>query len=158
MPINLPAPNAGAGAPEVEDGLALVKFTDIKLVAHPDWAGVDSFGHDDTGDRYHFQAQLCDPETKKLVYVDGDPVELEAMSRIATGAKSNFAKHLKGILTGAEFALWENNEPFDTEAMQGRLLNAMIVHSKGGWPQIESFLGQPKTKAKAKVVVEEDED
>lgn len=159
--MKLPTANKGGDAPQVEDGITLVRFDDILLKAHPDWAGTDAFGKADDGQRYHFVATLLD-EDGKVLYGEDDPepIVLEAMTRTATGEKSNFAKHLKGILTAKEFILWQNateDEPFDGEVVKGRILLAEVSHNKKDWPQIEQFLGQPKKAPKAAAATAEAE-
>jgi hypothetical protein len=156
MGLNLPAANSGAGAPEVEDGLAVLRFDDLVQVAHPDWAGTDNYGKPDDGSRYHFKATLMQAsEETKGAYVpayddEGDSIDLEMMTRTATGKKSNFRAGLEGVLTPQEFALWEANTPFDGDDIKGRLLNGKIAHNKNGWPYIEQFLGPVKVSKAAK--------
>jgi len=147
--MQLPTANQGGDYPQVEDGLTLARFDDLILRDHPDWAGPDKFGHDDTGQRYHFCFTLVDEDTRQAVYVEDDPLELEALTRTATGEKSNFAAILKGILTATEFAAWQANEPFDGEKMKGRIVTVEVGHSTKGYPQIKQTLGQPKGKGKA---------
>lgn len=146
MPFNLPTANQGGTAPEVEDGLTLARFDNLVQKSHPDWAGTDSYGKPDDGERFHFIFTLLD-EGRQVLYDDGgDPIELEATTRTATGQKSNFAAILKGILTPQEFTLWEANQPFDAESLPGRIVNVTVAHNKKGWPHIEATHGQPKTR------------
>lgn len=145
----IPTANAGGDAPQVDDGLALVRFDGLELRNHPDWAGTDKFGKADNGDRFHFLFTLMasldevqyDPES------EGDPIELDALTRTATGERSNFAALMGGILKPAEFAAWQAAtaaEPFDGTVALGRVLNAKIAHSKKGWPFVESIIGIAK--------------
>jgi len=153
MPFSLPTANTGGDAPQVEDGLAILRFNDLVLKEHPDWAGTDKFGKADDGQRYHFQFTLM-TEDREVAYDEGDPVELEALTRTATGPKSNFAAYLKGILTPMEFMAWEANEPFDGSKVQGRLINAQIAHNAKNWPLVEATLGPVKPKAVKKTKAE----
>lgn len=149
--MQLPIANAGGEAPKVDDGLALVRFDDLVLKEHPDWAGTDQYGNADDGRRYHFQATLMKSKTE-VFYPDEEdpdskPIQLDATTRLATGERSNFAAHMAGILTAKEFAAWQAataEDPFDGSALPGRLLNVKIAHSKKGWPFIESFIGIAK--------------
>lgn len=142
----LPAANKGSGAPTIEDGLCLLRFDDLVAKAHDDWAtDKDKFGKPDDGQRFHFSFTLVDA-SRQVVYEEGEPIEVEAVTRTATGSKSNFAAILKGILTPQEFALWEADQPFDGSKLQGRIINASIGHNKSGWPQVESTLGEAKAK------------
>lgn len=145
--MQLPKSNKGGTAPEVEAGLAIVRLDDIVLRDHPDWAGTDNFGNADDGKRYHFLTTLLD-EDRAVVYADGEPIELEAMTRTATGKKSNFRAHMEGILTAAEFAAWDADQPLPEDAkvgpVQGRILNAKVGHNKNDWPLIEDFVGIAK--------------
>lgn len=155
--MNIPAPQAAGGIPQIEDGLYVVKFNDIYLKNHADWAQAkDKFGHADNGDRFHFNATVLDGDRQPVMLADvkeevEDPTiefTLEAMTRnMSSHEKSTAHALLKGILTPAEFQLWLNstpgNEP-DFSAVEGRELNAQIGHNGKGYPQIEAFLGQPK--------------
>lgn len=150
MPFVLPTANAGGDAPEVDDGLALLRFDDLILKEHPDWAGTDKFGKADSGQRFHFLFTLL-TEDREVVYTeDGDPIELEALTRTATGEKSNFAAIMSGVLTPQEFAAWQAatpEDPFDASAAQGRIVNGKIAHNKRNWPFVESVIGIAKVKA-----------
>lgn len=146
MGLALPKANTGAGAPPVEDGLCLLRFDDLVLKEHEDWAtDSDKFGKPDDGQRYHFQFTLLD-EDRSVVYHEGDPIELEALTRTATGSKSNFAAILEGILTPQEFALWQADQPFDDSTLRGRIVNGKVAHNKSGWPFVESVIGIAKDK------------
>lgn len=147
--FNLPQANQGGSAPEIEAGLTPLRFDDLLLKPHDDWAGVDKFGHDDDGQRYHFCFTALDEEGKVLYdpNSEGDPIELEILTRTATGEKSNFAKTLKGILTAAEFTAWQANEPFDGEGIKGRKVMGMVEHNKKGWPNITAVLPAKMSKA-----------
>lgn len=159
---NLPTANAGGTPPEVPDGLNVVRLDDIVLKEHPDWAGTDKFGKPDDGDRYHFQTTLVTPGPAgfQVVYdpnSEGDPIEIDATTRTATGEKSNFAAHLSGILTVPEFAAWQAGG--DVVDHRGEFFNVKVEHNKKGWPFIESFIGAAapavkKTKAQIKAELE----
>lgn len=149
MAFVLPKANAGGDAPTVEDGLVVLRFDDLVLKEHEDWAGTDQYGHADDGKRFHFQFTLLDA-AHQVCYEEGDPIELEALTRTATGEKSNFAKILKGILTPAEFLAWQANEPFDGEVIKGRAVNGVIAHSTKGWPNVAQVISNAKpVKVKA---------
>lgn len=142
--MQIPKANTGAGAPPVEDGLVKLRFDDLKLRDHEDWATEqDKFGKPDDGQRYHFEFTLLDGD-KKVVYNEGDPIEVEAVTRTATGAKSNFAALWEGILSKAEFIAWQADEPFDGEKVKGRVLDGQVGHNKSGWPQVERIIGISK--------------
>lgn len=147
--MQLPAANQGT-FPAVEDGLAVARFDDLILKTHEDWATpMDKFGKPDDGQRYHFKFTLVDAAGNPIPdpESEGDFIELEALTRTATGAKSNFAAMLKGVLTPVEFAAWEANQPLDGDKLQGRLLNVEVGHSEKGYPQIKQALGAYKVKA-----------
>jgi hypothetical protein len=146
MPFNLPVMNTGAGAPQVEDGLALARFDDLVLKPHPDWAGTDKFGHEDDGQRFHFLFTVLD-EDYRVVYDEGDPVEIEAVTRTATGEKSNFFAVLSGLLTPKELAAYQAataEDPFDGSDLPGRIVNVKIAHNKKNWPFIEAVISVAK--------------
>jgi hypothetical protein len=156
MPFNLPIANKGAGAPEIEDGLALGRFDDLRLVPHDDWAGTDQYGNPDDGQRFHFMFTMVEPDGAVIYAVvngenTGDPLELEGLTRTATGKKSNFRKFLAGILTPAEMTAWDNQteeDPYDFSAVQHRIVNVVVAHSeKSGWPNIAGTVGPAKIKA-----------
>jgi hypothetical protein len=149
MGFTLPTFNTGAGAPEVEDGLALARFDDLVLKEHPDWAGTDKFGKADDGNRFHFLFTLVD-EDHAVVYdpeSEGDPIELEALTRTATGEKSNFFAIMSGLLTAKELAAYQAataDDPFDGSELPGRVYNVKIAHNKRGWPFIEDVISVAK--------------
>jgi hypothetical protein len=146
MPFNLPSKNSGAGAPPVDDGLGLARFDDLQLKAHDDWAGIDKFQREDDGQRYHFMFTLVD-EKHQVVYHEEDPIEIEAMTRTATGEKSNFYALLSGLLTPKELVLYDEAteaEPFDASDLPGRVYNVKVSHNKKGWPFIEQVIGIAK--------------
>jgi hypothetical protein len=143
----------GAGAPEIEDGLGLFRFDGIQLVNHKDWATEsDNFGKPDNGDRLHFNVTALDGETGAVLWKnDGDPLEIETLTRVAFGEKSNAYALLKGILTKAELALLDDPEgSLDSDALMGRPVQGIVAHGKSGWPYIDSFM--PATKAQIALV------
>lgn len=143
-----PTPTAGAGAPQVEDGLALARFDDIRLVEHEDWAvEKDAYGNKDDGRRYHFVFTLMENKTTEAYGEDGDPIQLERLTRTATGKRSGFRAVMQGILTPAEFEAFLSataDAPFNGNKVKGRVYNVKVTHSSGGWPQIEDVIGVAK--------------
>src|SRR5688572_4410170 len=85
MGLNVPKKNTGGDPPEVEPGLTLLRFDALVQKSHPDWAGVDGFGKDDDGERFHFQVTVLDSDRKPLYGEDGDPIGIEAMTSTSTG-------------------------------------------------------------------------
>lgn len=152
MPFSLPTFNTGGSAPVIEDGLALARFEDLLLKEHPDWAGTDQYGKDDNGQRYHFLFAMLD-EDGAVMYdpnSEGDPLELEATTRTATGEKSNFFALMSGLLTKVELAAYQEataDAPFDGSVVQGRVYNVKVSHNKKGWPFIEQVISIAKVKA-----------
>ncbi len=145
MPFNLPVANKGAGAQEIDDGLAIGRFDDLVLREHPDWAGTDKFGKEDDGSRFHFCFTLVDEKGAVLYDEAGDPLEVEATTRTATGEKSNFAKHMRGLMKPTEFAAWQAaSDEFDGSFLAGRFVNLQISHNSKGWPQVETVIGVAK--------------
>ena len=141
-----PTPTASS-APEVEDGLALGRFSDLLLKEHTDWATEkDNFGKADDGRRFHFLFELVD-EKHETIYADGDPVEVEKLTRTATGKRSNFRAAMEGLLTPAEFQQFlaaTPDKPFNGKAVRGRVYNIKIAHSASGWPYVEDIIGIAK--------------
>lgn len=151
--MNLPAMTKG-NPPPVEEGLAKVRLDEIVTKDHPDWAGTDAYGKADDGRRVHFIGTLVD-DTGAPVYDpnddSGDPITLERMTRTATGKKSGYREQITAIMTKAEFAAYEAVEPgeqFDASVIFGRVYDVKVVKNKNGWPQIETFIGLSKVKAK----------
>jgi hypothetical protein len=146
--------NQGGGAPEVEDGITPLRFDDIVLKPHPDWAGTDKFGKNDTGERYHFLFTVLEATPDKGVYAiveqgpdsenAGDPLALDSLTRTSTGEKSNFYALVEGILTPAELGAFKSGSPFDMEAVKGRVINGMVAHNEKGWPTVKQTLGPIK--------------
>lgn len=162
--MNIPAPTSSAGpAPVIEDGLYVVRFNDIVLKPHPDWATEkDKFGKPDDGNRFHFIGTVLDEKRQPVLLIDvkpdaEDPTEefdLDAMTRnMSSHEKANSYDYLKGILTPAEFQLWLDSTPeapADLSAVGGREVNVKVGHSSKGWPLIEAFLGPAKPLKVAK--------
>lgn len=143
-----PTPSAGSAAPEVEDGLALWRFDDIRLVEHTDWAVErDNYGNKDDGRRYHFVGTLMESKTEEKIGDDGDPIELERLTRTATGKRSGFRAVMEGLLTPAEFQQFlaaTADAPFDGSKVRGRVYNIKVGHSSSGWPNVEDIIGIAK--------------
>ena len=155
--FNLPVKNSGGNPPEVEAGLALVRFDDIKQrLVEQFITESDNYGKPDDGQRLDILFTLLD-EDRAVVFDERDdgsivPVELrqaKACKPGATGQNSNFYEYLSGLLTVEEMALWEvatADKPFDGSAMQGRIYNVKIGHNKKGWPQVDTIIGIAKEK------------
>lgn len=147
-PFFFPTPTAGAGAPQVDDGLALWRFDDIKLVTHEDWAvEKDQFGKADDGRRYHFVGTVMEDLKTPKFGDDGDPIEIERLTRTATGKRSNFREVMESLLTPQEFQAFlaaTPDSPFDGSKVRGRVYNIKVGHSSSGWPQVEDIIGVAK--------------
>lgn len=153
MGFNIPGPGSGAGAPDVEDGLAVVRFDDIRERHVPAFVtDKDNFGKPDDGNRLDFMFTLLTEDGEVAYGDDGDPIELrqaKACKPGSTGPKSNFREYLSGILTPKEMAAWEAStpdDPFDGSAIPGRKLNVKISHNGRGWPEVETVIGIVKGK------------
>jgi hypothetical protein len=92
---------------------------------------------------------------------DGDPVELDALTRRATGERSGAYALFSGIATPVELAAYKAGTLTAemAQGMIGRLVNGKIAHSKKGWPQVEQIIGiaaarTKKTKAELKAEAE----
>jgi hypothetical protein len=157
--MNIPAPQAGGDPPKVEAGLYVARFDDITTrVVEQFKTESDKFGKPDDGTRFDFEATLLDEQRQPVLLMDvKDGVEdptLELVLRQAKSVKvfssddrSNSYMYLKGILTPAEFVLWQNStesNPADLSSAQGREVNVQVGHNTKGWPQIEAFLGPAK--------------
>ncbi len=166
MPFYLPTKNVGAGAPEVEDGLAIVRFDDIfERKVDQFITESDRYGKTDDGFRLELQFTLVDKDFAVLYQEEGDPIVLRNAKAIkhagnggyATGEKSNFYGYFSAMLTAPELAAWEAatpEDPWDGSAVQGRYFNVKISHSKGGWPQVEDVIGPAKRTAAKKTKAE----
>jgi hypothetical protein len=144
-----PTEGAGSGAPQVDDGLALWRLDDIQVEVHEQWAvDKDQYGRPDDGRRIHFIGTLMDSKTEEHFGEDGDPVQLEKLTRPSTGPRSGTAAVMEGLLTPVEFKAWQAavaaKQPYNNAAAKGRVYNVKIKHSQGGWPQIEDVIGQAK--------------
>lgn len=143
--MQLPKASQGADAPNIEDGLTPATFLDLTIKDHEQFVGTDSYGHPDDGRRFHLLFQVLDKPGGKPLYDDGDLVQLDTMTSLKTGPASKFAKYMEVILTAAEFAAWQAEEPFDEEKVVGREVTLNIIHNKKNWPQIDDVL--PAMKA-----------
>ena len=145
-PFFFPTATASS-APKVDDGLAIARFDDIKLITHDDWAGTDQYNNPDDGRRYHFQFTLLDDKHEEIFGDDGDPIVLEALTRLATGKRSNFRAIMESLLSTAEFQQFLSatpDNPFDGAAVRGRVYNVKVGHSASGWPNIADVVGVAK--------------
>lgn len=138
----------GAGAPDVADGLQKGVFVGISEESHPDWAGTDKFGKEDTGDRWRFAFNLVD-EDGDILYEEGDPIEVDALTRTTVGKKSAAYAILKGIMTAAELAIVDAQEPFDGTTLEGRKVMVVIEHNDKGWPKVVQVVAMPVSAKKA---------
>jgi hypothetical protein len=141
--MNLPGYNAASAAPKVADGLQILRFDDVVFAPARFKPGTDKFGHADNGDRFEFQFTLLDKDGA-VQYNEGDEITLDALTRTATGEKSNFWALLSGIMTAAEQQAYKEataENPFDGDVLKGRIVYGKITHSEKGWPQIDSIVG-----------------
>lgn len=130
---------AGGDAPEVKDGVYRASFDSMDKEEHPDWAGTDKFGHPDNGDRIRFAFTLKDKDGS-ILYDEGDPIVVDALTRVSFGPKSNAYAILKGILTPAELAVVDAKQPFEITPVLGRDVLVQVGHSTKDWPTIVAVL------------------
>ena len=147
--MQLPKYNVGGSAPKVEDGLTLLRFDDLQLKDHPDWAGTDKFAHADDGKRFHFMFTKLDEDRAVEYDNNNDPIEIDILTRTATGEKSNFFGVMSHILTPAELVIFQSGEDTDWSYLTGRVVHGNITHNEKGWPQIEAIVGIAKEKKTA---------
>lgn len=141
---------AAANIPEVADGLTLARFDGMAIEAHPDWATPsDRFGKPDDGNRIRFNFTILDDDGA-VVYEDGEPVEVNVLTRVFFGPKSTTYALLKGILTPAELALVDAQQPVDSDSLVGRIVNIVISHNEKGYPGVDSVV--PATAKQIKAV------
>jgi hypothetical protein len=153
--VNIPAPVASGSAPEIEDGLYVVRFNDIDYrVVEQFKTDKDKFGKPDDGGRFDFSATVLDDERKPVLLPEAespdDTLDLRQAKSVkvfSSDERSNSYFYLKGILTPQEFQLWlasTAENPVDLSSVSGRVLMAQVSHNDKGWPQIEAFLGAAK--------------
>lgn len=139
---------AGAGAPDIEPDIYDATFDGIVAEAHPDWAGVNSFGKPDSGDRWRFNFTLLD-EDGAVMYdpnSEGDPIEVNVLTNQTMGEKSNAYKIMRGICTPAEMALIDAKQPFNAATLYGRKVQLQIEKNENGWPKITNVLPARRSK------------
>jgi len=142
-----PAPTS-ASAPKVDDGLALWRFNDVQLRQHDDWAvDKDQYGNPDDGRRFHFIGTLVDADHDPIYGDDGDPIEIDKLTRTATGKRSGFRAVMEGLLTPQEFQAFlasTAEAPFNATSVRGRVYNIKVGHSGSGWPNVSDIIGVAK--------------
>lgn len=141
----VPKFSQGAGAPEVKDGLHLLRFDGMDVVEHEDWAVErNKFGKPDDGRRVHFYFTLLNKKGE-VVYAEGDPVELENNNARpeATGERSTFYALYSGICTPAELEAFKGNTLTEEQAAAqvGRVVHGKVEHTEKGWPFVSQVIG-----------------
>lgn len=151
MPFYLPTAKAGAGAPDVEDGLALARLDKIEERLVEEWVtDSDKYGNPNDGWVIDLSFTLVDMD-REVIYQDGDPITLRQAKvckrASGMGKKSNLYAYVRGMMTPQEFALIEAatpEEPVDSSFIFGRVYNVQISHNDNGWPQVEAVIGPAK--------------
>lgn len=141
----------GAEAPDIENGSYLARFDGMTIEEHPDWAQTaeqNKFGKADSGRRIRFNFTLLDEGGDEL-YDDGDPVEVNALTREAFGLRSNAYALFAPILTAAEKAAFEAGEDLDSDDIEGRKVMVAVEQRKNGWPIVTAVMPLPKAAKKA---------
>lgn len=151
--------NEGGVTPTVDDGKYVARFDGMRIVEHPKFVKEqDKFGHPDDGRRVHFAFTLLDEDGDE-VYDDGDPVEVEAMTRVAFGERSNAYAIFKPLLTEAELAQFDAGEDIDGEAIEGRTIGIEVKNNEKGFSNVVATFpllkANPKKKAAKPVQVAE---
>ena len=161
--MNIPqAQQSESTAPEIEDGLYVGRFNDIKQrVVEAFKTDKDKFGNPDDGVRYDFDTTLLDDKRQPVLREDAESPDdtlnlrqAKTIKHFSSDERSNAYFYLKGILTAGEMALWQASGKGDAAAdaawaaaaskINGREVNIQVTHSSTGWPQIEAFLGAAK--------------
>jgi hypothetical protein len=172
--MNIPNNQAGSGSiPTIEDGIYAGRFNGVEVrVVEEFKTEKDKFGKPDDGTRYDFATTVLTEDREPVMLVDvqegaDDPTEEFVIRRTAKtvkvfsgGEKSNSYMYLKGILTPAEMALFQESGKGDEQAdamwqaaaakVDGRIVMMQVTHNDKGWPQIEAFLGPAKPPKAAK--------
>lgn len=152
--INTPSASAPTG---IEAGLVPARFIGLSKVNHPDWAGTDSFGNKDNGDRIHWKFALTDDDGEDL-YEDGDPVEVEATNSTNFNTKSDKSKNaawLKAVSPQA-FALVDAGQPVDPSTLEGAACMLLLEIKDNGWPKVVNVLPPAKRRARRAIPADED--
>jgi hypothetical protein len=143
-----------ANAPNIEAGLYDARWDGVEQISHPDWAGKGKFGKDD-GERFHWSFTLLDSDGD-VIYEDGDPVELEAVTNINMNVLSKTVPrgvgYLKALMTPEEFAAFVAGGPVVASNLVGRKVQLQVIIKDNGWPAIENVLpGRVARKAKGAI-------
>jgi hypothetical protein len=80
----------------------------------------------------------------KVVYDEGEPVEVDKVTSQSTNTKSKTTpgavKVLKALMTAEEFSAFEREEPIDADALLGRMVQGQVIIKDNGWPGVEEVL------------------
>lgn len=153
--------NEGGQTPTVDDGKYVARFDGMTILEHPKFVkDSDKFGKPDDGRRVHFGFTLLDEDGDE-VYDDGDPVTVEAMTRVAFGERSNAYAIFKPLLTEAELAQFDAGEDLDGESIEGRTIGIEVKNNDKGFSNVVAtfplIVAKPKGKKPAAAAVAEAE-
>lgn len=155
MGTTFTATSKAADAPDIEGGIYDARFDgiDTKLIKG------GQYQKDPNGDP-KFEWSFTLMEDGKVLYEEGEPVELSGLTGISTNIASKTTpaavRYLKALMTAVEFSAFEAGEGVDAEALLGRIVQVEIVIKDNGWPTITNVLAAPRKRGKAaKAVVEE---
>lgn len=138
---------SSASAPEFEDNVYDARFDGVSAESHPEWATENGTFGPDNGERFRFDFTLF--EGGRMLYNDGDPFTINALTSQAMGKKSKFALYMKGILTPVEAAMIEAGENIDSDTIKGRMVQLALSHNDNGWPKIDAIIPAKKVKSGA---------
>lgn len=147
MGVTFKAASVSAGAPDVEAGIWAARFDGISAKV------LEKSQFDPNVFEWAFT--LLD-ETGAVVYDEGEPIEVTALTSRSMNTKSKTTpravRYLKAILTPAEFATFEDEEGagLDADALAGRVVQVIIEINDNGWPKITDVMPAPRAKSKAK--------
>lgn len=134
MGITLTANTSSAEAPDIEAGVYDARFDGVSA----DVLKESQF------DPEVFRWDFTLMEDDKVIYLDGDPIELQKLTSRSTNIKSKTTpgavKVLKALMTGEEFARFEAGEGIDAEGLVGRPCQVQVIIKDNGWPAIDTVL------------------
>lgn len=89
----------------------------------------------------------------KVAYDEGEPIEVEKVTGRSVNTKSKTVpgavKVLKALMTPAEFAAFENDEPIDADELIGRFVQGDLSYKDNGWIAVGDIIRAPKGTNKA---------
>ncbi len=117
----------GGDAPQMDEGLYTFKIIETKQAVRQD----DTFGK--AGEPVlEVYCEMADTEDE-----DGNPIVLRPIVALKFSQGGKFQPSTLFLLAKAAGVLPPEGQPFDTDLLEGRVMQGMVRQEEGKWPRIE---------------------